>query len=676
MTRITIYRVGQAEPVRIAGPTVPEPLGGAATARSRGYVRWLNPGLLIALFAAAVVLSLLFGREVYADITGVAGVAGHLRRLPHWLHYGVPAVAALVFVLVTYYLAFGRHVVLKAVTLGFFIALLATPGFALGYVNGNLSTMGSGGTAEQRAAVKTAQSVVQRPLPNKPMNILLLGIDHAGPGDPGRSDSQILVRLDPQLKTISMLSLPRDLRWNIPGIGYTKMNAAYTYGGPRLAIKTFEDITGLPINYFIRIDFAGFWHIVDIVGGVYLPIDHRYYVPVGAGYKSIDLQPGYQLVKAKQSLNFVRFRHDQNGDFTRMVRQQMFLREVQRQALRWSGNWGRVLAMTRAIMGQTTTDLDSLSKLLPVVNLALTLNTARIYQTHVEGSTPTINGVDYVVDTPEQIAAAVQQFENPGQPKASTAGSAVPKSFYLVTVSNGTGSSGLAQRTAAALQTRGYHVGPPLTSSQTSAQTVVYAPESLAVPAQQLANLCAPATLQLSPRAPGNDGHILIVLGSNYGGSLTTATPAPQAAPTVEKGQRYDWSAWRALAKTTSLKLEAPTLWAPGLGYDTAGVPFRSYSIETTTKHHAAAAIAVGTYGVGYWGVQAMHWTNPPAIANPSSVQKISGRTYLFFYQDKSLHMVAWKQNGDLYWVVNTLDNQIPNSLLLALAESCVPVTK
>ena len=256
-----------------------------------------------------------------------------------------------------------------------------------------------------------------------------------------------------------------------------------------------------------------------------------------------------------------------------MVRQQMFLREVQRQALRWSGNRGRVLAMTRAIMGQTTTDLDSLSKLLPVVNLALTLNTARIYQTHVEGSTPTINGVDYVVDTPEQIAAAVKQFENPGQPKASTAGGEVPKSAYLVTVSNGTGSSGLAQRTAAALQTRGYHVGPPLTSSQTSAQTVVYAPESLAGPAQQLANLCAPATLQLSPRAPGNDGHILIVLGSNYGGSLTTATPAPQAAPTVEKGQRYDWSAWRALAKTTSLKLKAPTLWAPGLGYDTAGVP-------------------------------------------------------------------------------------------------------
>ena len=461
MTRITIYRVGQAEPVRIAGPTVPEPLGGAATARSRGYVRWLKPCLLIALFAAAVVLSLLYGREVYADITGVAGVAGHLRRLPHWLHYGVPAVAALLFVLVTYYLAFGRHVVLKAVTLGFFIALLATPGFALGYVNGNLSTMGSGGTAEQRAAVKSAQSVVQRPLPNKPMNILLLGIDHAGPGDPGRSDSQILVRLDPQLKTISMLSLPRDLRWNIPGIGVTKMNAAYTYGGPRLAIKTFEDITGLPINYFIRVDFAGFWHIVDIVGGVYLPIDHRYYVPVGAGFQSIDLQPGYQLLKAKQSLNFVRFRHDQNGDFTRMVRQQMFLREVQRQALRWSGNWGRVLAMTRAIMGQTTTDLDSLSKLLPVVNLALTLNTAHIYQTHVEGSTPTINGVDYVVDTSEQIAAAVQQFENPGQPKASTAGSAVPKSAYLVTVSNGNGSPGLAQRTAAALQARGYHVGAP-----------------------------------------------------------------------------------------------------------------------------------------------------------------------------------------------------------------------
>ncbi len=602
MTHYTVYRSGEDEPVRVVGRSSPRRPVRAAEAPLRGSARFARLVVVIALAAAAAALDLLYGREVWGDVTGVAGLAGHLRRLPHWTHYAIPVAAILAFALVSYYVAFGRHVVLKAIALAVLVAALATPGFALGYVNRNLSSMGSGGTAEQRAAVTSAQAALQRALPDRPMNILLLGIDHAGPGDPGRSDSQILVRLDPQAKTISMLSLPRDLYSDIPGVGYNKLNAAYSYGGVKLAVKTFSDITGLPINHFVRIDFSGFWQVIDVLGGVYLPIDHRYYSPEGTGFQPIDLQPGYQLVKAKQALNFVRFRHDQKSDFTRMVRQQMFLREVQRQAMRWRGNWQRVLGMTRAIMKQSTTDLDSLSQILPVVNLALTLNTSHIYQTHVEGSTPTIGGVSYVVDTPSQIAAAVHEFENPPAPRAR---------------------SGRASPVAS----------PSASPSATSSAT-------------------ASATPAVSP------------------------PPSAAAAPR----QRYDWSAWRALAQSTSLTLEAPTTWDPSLGYDTAGVPFRPYSVETPDKRQVKAAIAVGTVvatGRGateYWGVQALKWTDPPALANPNSTRTIGGRTYLLFYQDRSLHMVAWQENGASYWVINTLDNVLANDLMMALAESCQPV--
>ena len=76
-----------------------------------------------------------------------------------------------------------------------------------------------------------------------PMTILLLGTDASH-----NSDSQILVRLDPQAKTISMLSLPRDLMVDIPGVGTNKLNAAYTYGGVKLAAQTFHQITGVPIH--------------------------------------------------------------------------------------------------------------------------------------------------------------------------------------------------------------------------------------------------------------------------------------------------------------------------------------------------------------------------------------------------------------------------------------------
>ncbi len=496
----------------------------------------------------------------------------------------------------TYYYAFGRRIVVKAIVLGLVVVTLATPGFALGYVNRDVSSMGSGGSAAQKATVAKARTVLARPLPGGPMNILLLGADASH-----NSDSQILVRLDPQAGTISMLSLPRDLYTDIPGVGYAKMNAAYADGGVKLAVQTFSAIVGLPINHFICLDFNGFWKIIDLLHGVYLPVDHRYYNPEGTGFQPISVQPGYQLLKAKQALAFVRFRHDQNGDFTRMVRQQMFLRAVQQQAMRWSGSWTRVVSMVRAITGLTTTDLDSLSQLLPVVDMALSLNTSHIYQVHVEGSTPTIGGVDYVVASPAEIAAAVHEFENPVTRHAHPAASPV---------------------------------------AQTSA---------------------SPST---SPSAHA---------------SSTTATSSAAGAAGARQ-QRYDWSAWRTLARHTSLTLEAPTIWPSGLGYDTAGVPFRAYSVQTPDGHRAKAAIAVGTVTGGtwgateYWGVQALAWANPPAIANPNATRTIGGRTYLLFNQDKSLHMVAWHENGDTYWVINTLDNVLSNQLMMALAESCQPV--
>ena len=471
------------------------------------------------------------------------------------------------------------------------MAVFAGPGIALGWASALVGHMGWGGTAEQKKTVAQARAVLQHPLPNKPVNILLLGVD-----ENQNSDSQILVRLDPQAKTISMLSLPRDLRTDIPGLGYAKMNAAYHFGGVKLAVQTFSKITGLPINHFIRVDFGGFWHIIDLLGGVYLPIDHRYYNPEGTGYQPIHLQPGYQLIHAKGALAFVRFRHDQQGDFTRMVRQQMFLREVQRQTERWSTSWTHVLSMVHAITMLTTTDLDSLHALLPIVDMAMSLNTAHIYQVHVEGSTPTIGGIDYVVPSPSQIATAVQEFEHPPTRQV--------------------------QHGAAATTAR-----PTASASASPAAT-------------------APAS--------------------------SAATPQ-----TV-----YEWSAWRALARQTSLPLEAPTIWPAGLGYDTAGVPFRAYSVETPEKHQVRAAIAVGTvvggsWGVTeYWGVQALAWKDPPAIADPSATRTIAGRTYLLFYQDTNLHMVAWHENGDTYWVINTLDNLLTNHLMMALAESCQPVSR
>ncbi len=313
------------------------------------------------------------------------------------------------------YLAFGRNLALKLIGVAVVIVVLAAPGLALGWANGTVSVVSHRSEAVQKVVTETTKEL--RPaLPGKAQNILLIGSDKSDViGDPGRSDTQMLIRLDPETKSISMLSLPRDLRVLIPDHGYDKMNTAYSYGGPPLVLKTFKEITGLPVNHFVEIDFAGFWHVVNILGGVYIPVDHKYFVPASADYKSINLDAGYQLVRGKQALNYVRYRHDQRGDFTRMQRQQLFLKELQRQSGRWSGDWQKVVDLIKAVTEETTSDIDSLKRLEPLVELVFEVDTSRINTVHLEGDTPMIDGVSYVTATQEQIDAAVDEFENPAQ---------------------------------------------------------------------------------------------------------------------------------------------------------------------------------------------------------------------------------------------------------------------
>ena len=95
--------------------------------------------------------------------------------------------------------------------------------------------------------------------------------------NPGRSDTTMLLRLDPDKGLISVLSIPRDLKVEIPGYGTDKFNAAYSYGGPKLTLKVVKELTGLKINHVVNVDFLGFVRAVDAIGCVYVDVDRRYY---------------------------------------------------------------------------------------------------------------------------------------------------------------------------------------------------------------------------------------------------------------------------------------------------------------------------------------------------------------------------------------------------------------
>ena len=120
-------------------------------------------------------------------------------------------------------------------------------------------TVASGAEEPGRAALST------------PTTILVLGTDggtQPGRSDAHRSDSIMLIRTDPGKHRLAFLSIPRDLRVEIPGHGAAKINAAYQIGGPALALRTVKDLTGLDVNHVVFVDFDRFQELIDAVGGI------------------------------------------------------------------------------------------------------------------------------------------------------------------------------------------------------------------------------------------------------------------------------------------------------------------------------------------------------------------------------------------------------------------------
>ena len=534
--------------------------------------------------------------------------------------------------------------------------------------------------------VQAAKPQLAKALPRRPVNIMIIGSDRrAGQPDVGaRSDTLMVVRLDPQTGSISMLSVPRDLMVTIPGYGPNKINAAYSFGGAKLSLEVVKQLLGIPINDFIDMNFDGFTQVVNKLGGAYLMIDHRYYNNTAVtDYASIDIEPGYQRLNGSQTLDWVRYRHDQNGDFTRIVRQQIFLREMKRELMGSArlSSLPRFLSVMGIISRNVTSDISSLGKLYQVLSLALKLDTTHIYQTHIDGSTPTIGGVSYVVATPQQVATAVHQFLHPvkapsrpaasAQPAPKSTVSQLPVAKVAVTVLNGSGRSGVAAAATAQLRARGFRasVGGNAASFGV-AKTTIAADAASQVVARRLAVLLAPARLQQSG-APGA-GTVTVTLGSSWSGQLASAATTSPTASTgaLTGGAFYDLAQWRALQGQTRLPLYAPSAWSASLGYD----QFRAYAVAIGSRSVRAAVVVGTTPQGGYWDVQALAWTDPPILASPDATRTIAGRTYSLYYDGDQLHMVVWKIGHVAYWVSNTLDDELSNAVMLGLATSCVRV--
>lgn len=196
--------------------------------------------------------------------------------------------------------------------------------------------------------------------PPAPMDILILGLDaRPGEGFATRTDSIILLGVDPGRVRVSMLSIPRDLFIDVPGYGLQRINTVNAIGeqaqpgsGPALLSSGIEQDFGIGVDRYIRLNFDGFVQLVDAVGGITIEVertivDNAYPLPDGST-TSIRFDPGMQVMDGETALIYARTRHS-DDDYARAGRQQQVIMALSRKLINPLYLPGALAALTRSV---------------------------------------------------------------------------------------------------------------------------------------------------------------------------------------------------------------------------------------------------------------------------------------------------------------------------------------
>jgi LCP family protein required for cell wall assembly len=323
----------------------------------------------------------------------------------------------------------GRSLLIRAAIVGAVVVLLTAGAVSFAaFQRVDQVTDAFLGSEDQQ--IKTPS--VTRAEAGQAQTFILLGSDQRWDdkkhGVPGRSDTIMLIRIDPDQSSIAAMSIPRDLR--VPVKGHTeKINAAYALGGPDLTVKTvkevFESATHKPfeINKIINASFGGFERAVNWMGGVYVDVDHHYFNDNSGRdkYATINIKAGYQLLRGKEALDFARFRHT-DSDFLRGARQQDLMRQIRSQPnaqrLLNFDNLDEVGKMLSKYL-QVDDSFRSSKQILSLMKLLIHSRGKPVRQVKFNAG----YGMDkrlgsYVVATPEQIRQAWKEFMfQPAAPK-------------------------------------------------------------------------------------------------------------------------------------------------------------------------------------------------------------------------------------------------------------------
>ena len=564
--------------------------------------------------------------------------------------------------------------------------------------------------AEVRATtpdIVEAQKTLDVALPGRPEVALVIGYDKRLGVDAEvtgfRSDTIMLVRADPTLNAVSLLSFPRDLVVDVkcPGREFRgKINSAYGECGARGSLQTVRQLTGLPIHYLVSVNFRGFKQIVARMGGVWLDVDRRYFNDNKQGgdrYATIDLQPGYQKVNGERALQFVRYRHF-DSDLFRLARQQMFVKAFKQRLAEFSVTDlpGAVRVITDNVeVGKADKTKVSVESVLSWALFAQGLPSGHVFQVKIDPNS--FQGFTDLTTDPANIEAAVDEFANPdveapdkatdvalGRKRAGSSGP--PPAQVSVTVLNGNGVAGSAGSAAHNLARVGYRIVYPPNGAPANApsydyfRTKVYFDRRQAQSqpaARRVARLFGDADVEpVAPEiAPLSNGSMLVVVvGQTFHGTLAPV-PRDKTPPKQPPAVRTDPTVAASLLRDAQRKVGFPLLNPTVLektSFLPSQTPIRVYSLEG----HGAVRTVFATGSSEYWGIQQTSWNDAPILNGPNAKQRIGRRTYELHYNGAKLHMVVLRANGATYWVVNTLLDSLSNETMLAIAKGLKPLPR
>jgi LCP family protein required for cell wall assembly len=592
-----------------------------------------------------------------------------------------------------------------------FFLVLATASLLVGigggyWLEGEQTVVDIDRASRRDPQIRKAAKQLDIPLPDRPTIAIAVGQDirrwakGAERGD--RTDTVMLLRADPSIGTLSMLSFPRDLLVNIhcPGRTFSgPINAAYAECGLQGTVETVKKLTGLPVHFIVTIDYRGFIQTVDKLGGVWMDIDRRYFNDNSQGgptFPPIDLQPGYQKLTGRQALSFVRYRHT-DSDIYRIERQRLFMRAL-KERLSSSFKVTAIPKLTGVARKNVKIGKGGGAALEPDefrgwTLFALQLPPNRVFQSKIEG----LVGYNRLTTDPSNIQAAVEEFQTPDveagtkataaalgeRPKLARSTAPAPGRTSIV-VLNGNGITGSAANGSYLLGRRGYRTLPPPEGVLANAPSRVFRTQVFFDPAQRgsraaaraVANLFGSADVKgaMTPAiAPfSNSAMLVVIVGQTFHGTLAPApvdrTPK-RKPPNVVRNPLATLGLLRSIRHRADFPLMVPSLLERS-SYVDREKPLRIYQMK---KGEKAVRLTFKT-GQEYWGVQQTAWEDAPVLEGNNVTRRLGGREYDLYYDGARLHMVVLNTDKAGYWVVNTLRDSLSNETMLSIARGLRPL--